>query len=243
MTGLRMQRTVALVVEEIEVSRVFIGDNLTADGMLVVATDSAADGLRLARQNMPDVAIVAVNGGSGRDFAKLVRSGESAVDRRLPMILLGGDNHEIDTLRALDSGADDYLAKPFGYPELHARLRALLRRVQLDTQPWAKRPPVRCCGDLVLDGSTRCCTLAGVQVEQLSQKEFALLWALLEDPERVYSKDELIRAVWKDSRVGTSRTLDSHACRLRHKLGSGWIVNLWGVGYRLADACNEGPCA
>jgi DNA-binding response OmpR family regulator len=222
---------VALVVEQDPVARTFLGDNLLADGFDVKVTANAHDGLRAAALSTPDIAIVGVNGGSGRDFARLVRQGDGGQDPRLPMILLGGDAHEIDTLRAFDAGADDYLAKPFSYPVLYARARALLRRVELDS-PAALM--VRTAGPLRIDGAARTATFDGQPIMRLTKKEWALLWTLAGDPARVFAKRELVRAVGVKNGAGSIRTLDSHACRLRHKLpGDGWIANVWGHGYRL----------
>lgn len=235
MTTLKVQRSVALVVEENDAARAFLADNLLADGLEVVCAHTAGIGLDVARVHVPDIALVAVNGGGGRDFAKLVRAGDAeGVDRRLPMILLGGDRHEIDELRALDTGADDYVPRACGYPVLLARVRALLRRVELDTAP-RNGPQSHEFGALTLDESSRECTLDGQPVE-LSQKEYLLLRELMLDPGAVRTKADLMTAMKIRKHASATRTLDSHACRLRNKLGRGWIVNVWGVGYRLTDA-------
>ena len=125
------------------------------------------------------------------------------------------------------------MAKPFSYGELRLRVAALLRRAQGRRAHGRVR-----VGPLEIDPDARSVRVAGVGVE-LSQKEFALLRALAADPTRVYTKEELLRGVWGYRSMGATRTLDSHACRLRAKLGAGgggrWIVNVWGVGYRLTD--------
>ena len=92
-------------------------------------------------------------------------------------------------------------------------------------------------GELEVDAASRVVRLRGTPVE-LSQKEFALVRTLASDPTRVFTKDELLRTIWGFRTLGSTRTLDSHACRLRHKLGRGgdrFVVNVWGVGYRLVD--------
>jgi DNA-binding response OmpR family regulator len=89
-------------------------------------------------------------------------------------------------------------------------------------------------GELIVDPAARDVHL-GDQRIVLSQKEFALLRLLASDPGRVFTKAELLRTVWGYERRGTTRTLDSHACRLRAKLGGGFVINVWGVGYRLVD--------
>jgi DNA-binding response OmpR family regulator len=135
-------------------------------------------------------------------------------------------------LRGFERGVDDYLGKPFSYPELRARIRALLHRADRRTRLGRLR-----VGELEVDPPAREARLRGQRVE-LSQKEFALLRALASDPTRVFTKEELLRTVWGFRSMGSTRTLDSHACRLRHKLardGDRFVVNVWGVGYRLVD--------
>ena len=122
--------------------------------------------------------------------------------------------------------------KPFSYPELRGRVTAILRRMQ----PRVARGRLR-VGDLEVDPSSREVRLRGRRVD-LSQKEFALLRALAAAPTRVFTKEELLRDVWGFRSLGATRTLDSHACRLRQKLGTGgdrFVINVWGVGYRLVD--------
>ena len=122
--------------------------------------------------------------------------------------------------------------KPFSYAELRGRIAAILRR----TQPRKSLGRLR-VGDLEIDPPSREVRLRGRRVE-LSQKEFALLKALAASPTKVFTKEELLRDVWGFRSMGATRTLDSHACRLRQKLGTTgdrFVVNVWGVGYRLID--------
>jgi DNA-binding response OmpR family regulator len=127
----------------------------------------------------------------------------------------------------------DALGRPFVYEELVARMRAVLRR--------AGRPNHRCLAvrDIDIDLASRVVRVAGEAV-QLSAKEFDLLVALAEDPERVFRKDELLRDVWGFRSLGRTRTLDSHASRLRRKLNregeAAYVLNVWGVGYRLVSS-------
>jgi DNA-binding response OmpR family regulator/two-component sensor histidine kinase len=226
-----------LVVEDDDTTRTFLADNLTADGYELLVAENVRDGLRLLETKFPDVAIVDLGlpDGSGLDIVRLARASDgvaSRIDPAVPVLVLSGRAGELDRLRGFERGCDDYLCKPFSYPELRARVAALLRRADLRRRPARLR-----VGDLEIDSTARVVRLRGTPVD-LSQKEFALLRTLASDPTRVFTKDELLRTIWGFRTLGSTRTLDSHACRLRHKLagfGDRYVVNVWGVGYRLVD--------
>lgn len=152
----------------------------------------------------------------------------------VPVIVLGeAEADAVDRVRALERGCDDFLAQPFHYEELLARIRAVLRR----TAPAGHE--VRRAGPVTADLATRTVTVEGVAVS-LAGKEYELLLKLMTDPTRVFTKEQLLREVWGFRSLGRTRTLDSHASRLRRKLSAvanGWtfVVNVWGVGYRLVD--------
>jgi DNA-binding response OmpR family regulator len=144
------------------------------------------------------------------------------------VIVLSGRGSEADRLRGFEVGADDYLAKPFHYPELLARVTAVLRR-----RIGRRRGPIR-VGELVVDSVTRRVQVGERRVE-LANKEFVLLRTLASEPHRVFTKDELLRDVWGFKSMGRTRTLDSHASRLRRKLdpnGVRYVFNAWGVPQR-----------
>jgi DNA-binding response OmpR family regulator len=227
-----------LVVEDDDATRTFLADNLTADGYAVLVADCARDALRLLETKFPDVVLVDVGlpDGSGLDLVRRVRAADGLTSRlnpATPLLVVSGRAGELDRLRGFESGADDVVEKPFSYPELRLRVAALLRRAEGPAR-GAGRMRV---GDLEIDVPSREIVLRGRRID-LSQKEFALLRALATEPTRVYTKEELLRTVWGFKAMGSTRTLDSHACRLRAKLGvdgDRFILNVWGVGYRLVD--------
>jgi DNA-binding response OmpR family regulator len=149
----------------------------------------------------------------------------------VPVIVLGRpESDAVDRVRALERGCDDFLVRPFAYEELLARIRAVLRR----TTPAGHE--IRYAGPITADLATRSVTVDHVAVS-LAGKEYELLLKLMTDPTRVFTKEQLLREVWGFRSLGRTRTLDSHASRLRRKLaaaGAGaTVVNVWGVGYRL----------
>ncbi len=234
-----------LVVEDDDATRTFLADNLTADGYDLLVADCAAVGLSLIERKFPDIALVDVGlpDGSGFELLRRVRGADGVASRMnpdMPLMVISGRATELDRLRGFDRGADDYVCKPFSYPELRSRIAALLRRA--DHRPSHARLRA---GPLEVDPPSREVRLHGDRVA-LSQKEFALLRTLVSDPTRVFTKDELLRSIWGYRARGSTRTLDSHACRLRHKLathGDRYVVNVWGVGYRLVDAPMAGMAA
>jgi DNA-binding response OmpR family regulator len=169
------------------------------------------------------------------EVCRRLREGEPgrSWNRSVPVIVLGEAQADaVDRVRALDRGADDYLARPFQYEELLARIHAVLRRT---TPRVGERLVAR---DLVIDMRTRRVTVDG-ELAPVSGKEFALLAKLATDATRVWTKEELLRDVWGFRSIGRTRTLDSHASRLRRKLNRPgrrpYVLNEWGVGYRLMD--------
>ena len=223
-----------LLVEQEEPTREFLSRQLVDDGFEVLAADRAADALELVESQRPDLVLLdaILPDASGFEVCSRLRAGEPGRlwNRDVPVIMVSTRGDPSDRVRGFARGADDYVIKPFVYEELVARMRAVLRRAAGTRHP---RLAVR---DLSIDLSSRVVRVAGVVV-QLSAKEFDLLVALAEDPERVFKKEELLRDVWGFRSLGRTRTLDSHASRLRRKLNlngeAAYVLNVWGVGYRL----------
>jgi DNA-binding response OmpR family regulator len=211
-------------------------DHLLADSYGALPAPSASDALRICRYNHPDLMLLDLTlpDASGLDVLREIRGADgvsSRFDPRLPVIVLTGCGADHERVRGFDLGADDYVVKPFHYPELRARIGAVLRR-----RADRREGPCR-VGEIVIDPARRKVTVGEREV-QLANKEFSLLQALASDPIRVFSKDELLRDVWGYRSLGRTRTLDSHASRLRRKLdpdNGRYVVNCWGIGYRLID--------
>jgi DNA-binding response OmpR family regulator len=226
-----------LIVEDHTATRRFLADNLAVDGYEPLEACSAADGLRLIAAGPPEVAIIDL-GLPDRDGLELLTEVRTSarrggrLDSQLPVLVLSGRGTELDRIRGFERGADDYLVKPFSYGELRGRLDALLRRAR--ARPRLGRMRV---GALELDPMSRDAWVDGEPVH-LTSKEFALALMLATEPTRVFTRAELLQEVWGFQAAGATRTLDSHASRLRRKLSIGagsFVVNVWGIGYRLVD--------
>ena len=222
-----------VVCEDDDPTRELLCDHLTADRYRALPAPSASDALRLCGYNHPDLMVLDLGlpDAPGIDVLREIRGSGERFDPELPVLVLSGRTSDADRLRGFEAGADDYLVKPFHYPELAARVAAVLRR-----RSGRRAGPIR-VGDLKLDPVRRRVEVAGREV-QLANKEFTLLRALAAEPHRVFTKDELLRDVWGFRSQGRTRTLDSHASRLRRKLdpeGTRFVFNCWGVGYRLLE--------
>jgi len=155
--------------------------------------------------------------------------------RRVPVIMLTARDAEIDKVRSLDLGADDYVVKPFGVMELLSRVRAVLRRAGAQEAAG----PLR-AGPVLLDAARQEVSVQGEMV-QLTNKEFRLLQFLMENPGLVFTREQLLSKVWDTDYAGDTRTVDMHVRTLRVKLGAAaaLIETRRGVGYRLADGAPD----
>ena len=212
-----------LIAEPLPDERRFLERHLARDGFDVVGAHGE-QALQLAEHARPD--LVVLGDPSALDVCR-ARVGD------VPVIVLGDENADaVDRVRAFACGCDDFLARPFLYDELVARIRAVLRRV---ARPEAELVDV---GSIRIDRPARTVSVAGVRVA-VAGKEYELLLKLAADPRRVFTKEQLLREVWGFRALGRTRTLDSHASRLRRKLQSAadgpFVVNVWGVGYKLLD--------
>jgi DNA-binding response OmpR family regulator len=155
-----------------------------------------------------------------------------------PVIVIGRPEADaVDRVHAFRKGCDDYVPRPFDYQELVERIHAVLRRSRPAAAEVLEAGPVR------IDTRTRDVRVAGRRIH-LSQKEYELLVQLAREPERVFTKAELLYEVWEYRAPARTRTLDSHASRLRRKLReagtrAALVENVWGVGYRLLGELPE----
>jgi DNA-binding response OmpR family regulator len=219
-----------LLADQDDATRAFLASNLTADGYRIRAAEDRAKALALLSTDHPALIIADIDGHT-LELLDAVRCGDQLpIDPDTPIIVLSHRPDELHRIRVLERGSDDIIAKPFSYPELRARVTAVLRRAEHRHHPRRLR-----VGALTIDVHARQAYL-GDQPIALSKKEYELLVVLAGDPHHVFTREELLRTVW--GYRTPSRTVDSHACRLRNKLSAHpqrLVINVWGIGYRFCD--------
>lgn len=228
--------TTILLVEDDEIIAEPLIFGLQDEGFRVFHATDGRQGLELARAKQPALILldVMLPGMDGFAVCRALRR-ESAV----PIIMLTARGQELDRVMGLELGADDYIVKPFSFRELLARVRALLRRRELDLGSAAPSSDRIGVGDILLDRTARQVWRAG-QLIELRQREFDLLCALMEHTGQALQRHELLDKVWGENWIGDPRTLDVHIRWLREKVEDNpsaprYIRTIRGYGYRFED--------
>lgn len=223
-----------LIAEDDASIRLGLVDILEGEGYRVTVSENGEEALQSFRSEAPDLAILDIMMPklSGYDVCRAIRKENDA----LPILMLSAKSEEIDKVLGLELGADDYITKPFGVRELLARVSAALRRAQANSHAAsADESPVR-FGDVELDRVRRQ-LVRGDRELALTQLEYKLLVAFIENADRALSRDDLLNAAWGIDYQGTTRTLDQHVSQLRHKIEPDpakpiYILTVHGYGYR-----------
>jgi two-component system phosphate regulon response regulator PhoB len=221
-----------LIVEDEPAIQELLSLSLAQAGYTTMAALSVEQAMLLLREALPDLIILdwMLPGMSGIEFARRLKSDEFS--KSIPIIMLTARGEEIDKVRGLEIGADDYITKPFSPRELNARIKAVLRRLA----PQMTDDPIE-TGGLRLDPATHRVTGNGNPLD-LGPTEFRLLHYLMSNPERVHSRSQVLDRVWGDRVFVEDRTVDVHIRRLRQALSATGheelIQTVRGVGYRFS---------
>ena len=201
-----------LVVEDEDALSTLLQYNLDKEGYDVVVASDGEEALTLVSEKLPDLVVLdwMLPKVSGIEVCRRLR--QRSESRNVPIIMLTARGEESDRIRGLDTGADDYVVKPFAMSELSARIRAVLRRIR----PGLAEDRVR-CGDLVIDRVAHRVKRSGKEIH-LGPTEFRLLDYLMQHPGRVFSREQLLDAVWGSDVYVEARTVDVHIGRLRKAL-------------------------
>jgi DNA-binding response OmpR family regulator len=216
--------TILVVEDEPDIASL-VRAYLERDGFRVVWAARGTEGLQALEEHDVRLAILDLQlpDTDGFDLCRAIRSCS-----RLPVVMLTARDEEVDRVTGLELGADDYVTKPFSPRELVARVHAVLRRAEPETDD-----DILVAGDVTLDRRSRSATVAGVDVE-LRAREFDLLWHLGERPGVVVSRERLLERVWGLSFPGGTRTVDVHVAQLRRKLGRPDLIRtVRRAGYKL----------
>ncbi|GGD35951.1 phosphate regulon transcriptional regulator PhoB [Sinisalibacter lacisalsi] len=225
------EKPCVLLVEDEPAQREILRYNLTSEGYDVTIAENGDDALLLAEEVKPDLVLLdwMLPGVSGIEVLRRLKSRRTSSE--IPIIMLSARSEEVDRVRGLETGADDYMIKPYSVSELMARIRTQLRR----TRPVSVGERLE-FNDILLDGETHRVTRGGAEV-RLGPTEFRLLATLMEKPGRVWSREQLLDRVWGRDIYVDTRTVDVHIGRLRKALGRDGgtdpIRTVRGAGYAL----------
>ncbi len=228
-----MDKKKILVVDDEPDVTELVAYHLKAKGFHVETLNDATASISKARAYHPDLLILDIMMPhlSGIQVCRILRTDNKLA--KVPIIFLTAKAEPQDRIEGLESGADDYLSKPFSPKELVLRVESILRRVSGPAPETAQKIQI---GDIALDSDTHRVTVRGRALE-LTATEFKLLRLLMERQGRVQTREHLLLNVWNYSTEIETRTVDTHIRRLREKLGdeAAWIETIRGVGYRIAE--------
>ena len=215
------------IIEDDESIREMLRYYFHSVGYGVEDFESGEDYFQAVHDVQPDLYILDIML-PGMDGLEILRRLRGAPDTaHIPVIMLTARTAELDRVKGLEQGADDYVVKPFGIMELQARVKAVLRRTG---RP--QTPAILKCDGLEIDPAAREVRRDGIPVE-LTYKEFELLKLLCENRGTVLTRDDILHAVWDYDFAGETRTVDMHVKTLRQKLGERYIQTVRGVGYKM----------
>ena len=203
---------------------------LKNSGYQATGFETAKEFYKALNEKLPELILLDIMLPDEDGLSILKRLRSRADTQKIPVILVTAKTSEIDKVKGLDGGADDYIAKPFGVMEMIARVKALLRR------SGGMEESLLTCGNVTLDGEKRMVYVDGKSIE-LTYKEFELLKLLMKNHGIVISRDVIMERVWDSSFEGESRTIDVHVRTLRQKLGDAgkYIKTIRSVGYMIGD--------
>jgi two-component system phosphate regulon response regulator PhoB len=228
-----MEKKKILVVDDEPDVTDLVAYHLKAKGFHVETLNDATASISKARTYHPDLVILDIMMPhlSGIQICRILRADPKLA--KVPIIFLTAKSEPHDRIEGLESGADDYLPKPFSPKELVLRVESILRRVSSPRETAVAKLHI---GDILLDSETHRVTVRGELLE-LTATEFKLLQLLMERQGRVQTREHLLLNVWNYSTEIETRTVDTHVRRLREKLGdeSAWVETIRGVGYRIAE--------
>lgn len=231
------KRRVLIIEDEQELAGL-LKRHLEDNGFAAQTVGRGDDGVRLAEADAFDLILLdlMLPGMDGIEVCRRLR----ARSLRTPIVMVTARSTEVEKVLGLEMGADDYIAKPFGLAELTARVKAILRRVDtLQTTADADALPISLSNSVRIDPATRQVLVRG-QAVSLTPKEYDLLLHFARNPGRVYSRSQLLDAVWGYSHDGYEHAVNCHINRLRSKIESNHarpelLLTVWGVGYKLAE--------
>ncbi len=226
-----MKKLKILIVDDDPAIRKFVRANLEARDYEVFLAMDGEEGIKLTEQELPDLILLDIMMPKVDGFEVCRRVREWS---QVPIIMLSAREGEADKVQCLDSGADDYLTKPFSLKELLSRIKAVLRRPQIDNSSFQ---PVYCCGELEVDQTKNKVSLEGKDI-LLTRTEYKILSYLTANAGRVITPNQLLEKVWGEDYVEDNHLLQAHMTRLRHKLKDDYknpkyIRTKIGIGYEL----------